>query len=268
MKKFICFILNFFYLMSVLSSCSADLPKIVEQQSLIVQVPLENKVISTLQENLKPQIENIVREELVGHTLDKNYPLFFFKRRQAITIYYLNDFNVNGRDMLFSGIDTLMKHAAPKDVTLTSDLAFFGEDAGGPHALVDLVMMIDDSKKELFVFNQEMKILAHKLNEDYKKIHERNMYDIAKSERFPYKPHLSLGHLRANYIKTLISDQTVAQQTIERIKKRIMQSVEQELKTLFATERRSVDIKSANIYDLKTRDYVKNIRLSHNCNSV
>lgn len=261
MKRIICFSINLFCLMYALSSCSADAPTIAEHQSLIVQLPLNNKVITTLQEHLKACIESIISEELAGHALDKKVPIFFFKRRQAITIYYLNDCNTKGQSMIFSGADTLEKYSTPKDVSLTSDLSFFGEDAVGPQALVDLVMLINDPKKELTMLHNEMKKIAHTINEDYKKGYALNMYDITKSERFPYLPHLSLGHLRANYIKSLIPDQIIAQQIIERLKKRIMHAVENELKNLFALESRTIVITHVNIYDLKKRDYVKSIQL-------
>jgi hypothetical protein len=88
-----------------------------------------------------------------------------------------------------------------------------------------------------------------------------DMYDIAKSERFPYMPHLALGHLRASHIKGLISDQAVAQQIIERIKKRILNAVEQELKKLFASENKTLLTSKVNVYDLKTRDYIKSVTL-------
>jgi hypothetical protein len=244
------------WFLCLLPACIVDDKKIA-MESLIVQVPLDSAIITKLQTSLKPVIENIIQQELAAYTLDKDVPPFFFKKRQAITIYYLNDFDVEGRVDLYTHIDALVKNSSPKAASLTSNLAFFGEDAMGERALTDLVVMIDDPNKELFALNAAMKSSMHKLNEDYKKTHKNSLYDIAKSERFAYKPHLSLGHLRANYIKALIPDKDLAEQTLVRIKQRILDSVTAELQKLFLTESNVLSMHGINVYDLKTRDYIK-----------
>jgi len=222
------------------------------KHNLFVQLPLNIEAIKKLQRNLDPVIDKIIQEEL-GVKQDKNLPIFFFKKRQAITVYYINDAYDNGENFLFTQLDVLRIKSVPKNVTIKSEVAFFG---GTEAQLIDLVGFIDDLSGELLALNKEIKPSVYRVNEEYKKLYHFNFYDIAKSEQFSFKPHISLGHLRLNSIKSLFKDPLIANSIIERIKQRIMNIVSQALLQLTVDERKILFDKLC-IYDQQKREYIK-----------
>ncbi len=226
-----------------------------DKHTFLIQAPLNLSVIKEMQEALTPVVNKILQEEL-GSEQYKDVPIFFFKKRQAITIYYVNDMYDNGKSLLVSAFDTMQGAPVPKNVMLTSQVNFFGEGA-----LIDLVTLIDDPHEELSRLNKEMKAAMHQVNQEYKDVHGVDLYAIAKSERFPYLPHLSLGHLRVNAIKEIVKDVSQAEKVIERIKQRVMKAVSDVLSKL-TLDNRKVSFDTLSIYDLKKRTYVKESMLN------
>ena len=62
------------------------------KHTYFIQAPLDLEVIKKMQITMGPVIDAILQEEL-GVAKNEQYPTFFFKRRQAITIYYVNDYS-------------------------------------------------------------------------------------------------------------------------------------------------------------------------------
>ena len=227
------------------------------KRNLLIQMPLDLQGIKDLPNTLNPVVNKIIQEEL-GIEYDKNFPIFFFKKRQAITVYYVTDIYDNGEKFLFSQLDALQIKSLPKNVTMQSEVDFFG-DKKAP--VVDLVAFIDDPDAELSLLNKEMKKAAHSANEKYKHSYNLDLYDVAKSERFSFKPHLSLGHLRVGLIKEIINDTLKANNAIERIKQRIMKVVSKALSEL-TLDSRKIFFHRFVIYDLKKREYIKEYKFS------
>ena len=201
------------------------------KHTYFIQAPFDVAITSQIQENISPMINKIIEEEAQVKS-EKDLPLFFFKKRAAITVYYVNDMYVNAESILFSSLESLKNLSASQNVSIGSKVNFFGEPKKDLMALIDLVVEINDPAQELSHLNKEAKELVHTANEEYKSKYNVDMYDIAKSERHSFLPHLSLGHLRSNYIKNLINDESRADKVVEHIKQRIIETVSQVLSEL------------------------------------
>lgn len=232
------------------------------KHTFFIQANLDHAVFKSLQDTIRPLVNNIIQQEL-GIEQDKNFPIFFFKKRSAITIYnvidlYDNNESLRGLLYLFleSALDSLQKPLAPQNATLSSKVDFFGEEKKGLFGVTNLVALINDPNKELSLLNKKMKKAIHHANKDYKRAYHINLYDIAKSEKYTYLPHISLGHLRTNYIKHLVKDASKADKVLERIKQRIMKAVSNAISNLASNDRKLSFDKLA-IYSVKKREYIK-----------
>jgi len=236
----------------------------LEKHTYFVQAPFDVAIIENVQQKMDSIIKNIIHEvekkEGIDLTPKENVALFFFKKRAAITTYYVNDMFINGESFLFSSLNALKNKIASRNATISSIVDFFGEQKEDLMALIDLVVKIDDPEKGLFQLNLETKSAVHNANEQYKNRYKIDMYDVAKSEKYPYLPHLTLGHLRANYIKHLI-DAPNAEEIVERIKQRILQAASQVLSEL-STEERKIIFSKLSVYDLKKRVYIYDVLLA------
>jgi len=235
------------------------------KHTYFVQAPFNMAIIDNIQRKLALKIDNIFQEIENEEGIDlkpkENIALFFFKKRAAITVYYVNDMYVNAEPFLFSSLDTLKNIPVPKDVTVSSKFDFFGEPKEDLIAIIDLVVKIDDPSEGLLLFNKETKNAVHNANEQYQGIYHIDMYDIAKSEKYSYLPHLTLGHLRPNYIRHLINDSSRAKGIIERIKQGIIEAASQVLSEL-SLEDKKVFFDKLSIYDLQKRIYVHDTLLT------
>ena len=229
--------------------------------TFFIQTTLDSEVVKDLQESIKPAIEKIIQEEL-GIKQDKNFPIFFAKRRQAVTVYYVYDL-FDSNEPLGCIMYLFVEPAAnafegkgiPKETAFKPDLKFFGEQKKGLCGSIDLVALIDDPKQELLFFNKELKKSFTNANKEYRRAYGADLYNVAKSEQFPFLPHISLGHLRVNYIKHLVNDPQKADKIIERIKKRIIKVFSTAIGQLPKNERK-LSFDSIAIYNAKTRKYI------------
>ncbi len=252
--------------MALLPSCCFKSIEKGAKHTFFIQVPLSLPAITEMQDALTPVINEILQEEL-GKKQDKNFPIFFFKKRQAIAIYYINDLYDSGEPLkgilylfLFPVLYTLQYAPAPEDVTISANLDFFGQAKPGLFSTIELVVLIDDPSGELAFLNKEMKKAAHHANGEYKRAYHTDLYDVTKSEKFPYLPHLSLGHLRLNYIRYLINDPSKETKVIERIKQRIKKEVENALTQIPLDDRKATIDKLA-VYDLQKKKYIEDVKL-------
>lgn len=241
-------------LLLCLSGC-CNAPSNIEKHTYFLQAPFNVANIAELQEKISPAINNIIEEEAELKS-EKDLPLFFFKKHAAITLYYINDMFANAEPILFESLESLTSFSRPHNITISSKVGFFGEQKEDRMALLDLAVEVNDPKKELSLLNKAAKIMVHATDEKYKNNYNIAMYDRAKSEQYSFFPHLSIGHLRANYIKHLINDASKAEQIIERIKQRIIEEVAKIL-TEISLENKKITFDTLGIYDLKKRVYVK-----------
>ncbi|MFC1842882.1 hypothetical protein ACFLYU_04455 [Candidatus Dependentiae bacterium] len=246
----------------LLPSCFFNSKQKGAKHSFFIQATLDPAVIEGVQNKIQPLVDNIIKEEL-GIEQDKNFPIFFIKKRYAVTVYYVRDLCDNNEPLrglmyLFvePALESLQKPLAPKHATLTSNVKFFGEEKKGLFGATFLVALINDPDKELSLLNKKMKKAMHHANKEYKRAYHIDLYDIAKSEKYPYLPHISLGHLRTNYIKFLVKDASKAEKVLGRIKQRIIKVASDVIANLASGDRKLSFNKLA-IYDAKKKKYIK-----------
>lgn len=187
------------------------------KQTYFIQLQWVCPVIDQLREAIKPIANKIIQEELGG---EKDAALFLDKNHKALTFYYINDMDRRGEHLLISALDAMQeskKFFIPQKITLGSSVDFFGEWHD------ELVVMVNDSEGALAMFNKEMKIMAHALNDAYKVSGGDDLFDVSKSEQFPFVPHIGLGRIRSNSIKELVKDPAQKDKVLDRIKERTKQ---------------------------------------------
>ncbi len=224
--------------------------------TFFIQVPLDIPILLKMQKELTPQINEVIKAELAGIELDKDVPIFFFKKRQAVTTYYVNDMCEDGQSYLFSAFDTIVGERNFKSLALIPKLDFFGEPKVDRMALVDLVAHIEDVDGMLEALNKEAKDAVAQANQEYLNKYHADFYDRAKSEKYPFAPHITLGHLRVNYIKYVMQDDAKAEVITERIKQSILKIVLDALLEVPAADRAILFDKIC-IYDLQKRAYIR-----------
>jgi len=246
----------------LLPSCFFNNKQKGNKHTFFIQAILNSDVIKKVQEATRPLINAVIEEEL-GIVQDKSFPIFFPKKRQAVTVYYINDLCDNNEDVrglmyLFVDpvLDSLEKPLAPKNVSFSSKIKFFGQPGKGILGRNDLVALIDDPSKELSHFNKKIKEALHHNNKEYKRACNVDLYDIKKSERHAYLPHISIGSLRTNYIKYLVNDASKADKVLERIKQRIIKVISDAISNLTPNDRKLSFDKLA-IYNAKRRKYAR-----------
>ena len=105
-----------------------------------------------------------------------------------------------------------------------------------------------------------MKQALNTANKNYKRAYDTNLYDIKKSERFSFLPHITLGSLRENYIKYLINDKQKENEVVARVKERIQKVISEAIAQMSDVER-SLSFESISIYSAKTKKYVHSRKL-------
>ena len=99
-------------------------------------------------------------------------------------------------------------------------VAFFGDDKD------ELVMLVSgDPKEEFLKLNTTIKEVISEAHKQYKGKQHASLYDVTKSEKFPYLPHIGLGRIRTNSIRQHIKDTTHVATTFEQIRQRIIKEV-------------------------------------------
>ena len=139
----------------------------------------------------------------------------------------------------------------PQSVSITPDAQFFGDHQD------ELVVLINDPAKELLRYNNTIASASHAAHDAYKKQHNSDLYAIAKSERYPYLPHMGLGRLRIQAIKNLLKNDVDAPAIIERIKKRIEKEVSALLAQIVNDKNNTLYFKTISIAALPERAYIE-----------
>lgn len=226
-------------------------------RTFFVQAPLALVPVKQLHDTMLSGVEEILIQELGTKEYTENnqkWALFFFKPRQAITLYYLYDVREDGVNAILSAGDSVKGVPAPQNVSLTTNLQFFGDESS---QVLEPVVLIDDSKSELLGLHEKIKSAAHTISGEYQSKNVSALYDLAKSDRFAYKPHLSLGFLRHQAIKKLVKDPANAQEIVERIKKRILEVLSKELGKILAGAGAKITFDRVGVYDAQKKSFIK-----------
>ena len=140
-------------------------------------------IIVTLRSTITPLINAIIQQELNLSDSDKS-PSFKTPPHHNLTLYYIFDWLDGNDSLLAQVIDSAFTHnAIPAfDVTFGHP-AFFGMHND------EIVVKINDPQGRLSKINT---ILKNAL------VGSHVLYNVKKSEYFPYVPHIALGRLPVN----------------------------------------------------------------------
>lgn len=225
-----------------------------ETSNLLVQALPHSPALNSIIEQVSEKINFIVREEL---GLDQHHAADFFSPKPILrlTFYYANDIQLDGINAFLDSLDKIrVSDFAINNAFIEPSVEFFG----GPFSYNDeLVIMIADSNHELSQHNAMIKKTAHEANEQYKQIHNHNLYNIEKSERYPYHPHIGLGRLRSDSIKTQLKDPKQFPVIFERIQSRVKKITMECINTVLTQDNKKLMIDRIGILDLNKRTYIK-----------
>jgi hypothetical protein len=226
----------------------------VAKSTFFIQLLSNTIVLASIKEAITPVINGIIKEEL-GLAQDYDFEFFLPKPQpQRLTLYYVNKIFENGEKSLFSVVEGIQwQSLIPSHVAIAQEVNFFGDQTD------ELVIMIDDPDEELSKLNQKLKESLHQMNDGYKQVHHHDAYDISKSERFPFVPHIGLGRIRVHSIKQHIKDTQQIDEILGRLKQRIKKETSHLVKKLLTIENRTIYFDGVCIFDLEKRAVVREI---------
>lgn len=226
----------------------------IGRHTLFVKGALDLSVLGVIQDKLVPIVNEIIKKE-VALPSDYDFNFFLAKRKQLVTLYYLYDADTAEMDQLDAVLHKMIqenqKNFILKNVQLSSQLNFFGDHHD------ELVLMIDDPHKELSLLNQKIKIGMHELNKEYQHTHKTVLYDVSKSERFSYLPHIGLGRIRAASIKKHIKDVSQIDAIYAKITQQILDVASVVVKELLSKNNNRLVFNSVCLFDLELHACVK-----------
>jgi len=223
---------------------------------LFIQGSLFTSVLVEIKDTLTPIINNIIKKEL-GLSSDYNFDFFLPKDWQRLTLYYLNDTDTdnNAINCIYSKLENILSENEDifklKNVKLTPQVNLFGDNKA------ELVIMIDDPNKELSLLNQKIKTSMNGADKEYMQRRNSCLYNISKSERFAYLPHIGLGRIRSTSIKHYIKDASRADKIYAKIMQRILDETSLIVKELLRKNNLEITFKMLCIFDQQLRTCIK-----------
>ncbi len=239
----------------LLSGCSNTMQEKARPQTLLVQLILESASLTRVREKIATIINRIVREEL-GLNKDDTFDFFSAKKIHRLTLYYINDTEQSNNGIIFSALDSIKKSVwqTTNNISLTKEVKFFH----GPVRDDELVIMINDPKKELSALNAKIKEVMHDASKNYKEKEKHGLYDIAKSERFDYVPHMGIGRIRSGSILERVKDPSAAETIFKKIQQRIVEAVNDVIKS-DSSWNPKLSVEKIAVVDLHKQQYIKTI---------
>jgi len=227
------------------------------KQTLLVQALPDSLVLKSVIDAMPEVMNTIIKEEL---GLEKNYNFDFFlpKKLLRLTLYYINDMNEDGENIVFSTLDAIEKNSqkyTAQQIAFGSQVDFFGDDKD------ELVIVINDPDKELSRINHAIKENLHQANKEYRRTQNHDLYDITTSERNPYLPHIGLGRIRYQSIRQHIKDASQVEDTLNRIRSRIKEASLRMLKERSALKDQKLPFNKIGILNLHKQTYIKEYAL-------
>jgi len=239
-------------MLALLPACSNNAENVSIKHDLFIQLQASSDLLESLIATIAPLVNAAIKEEL-GLAKDDTFEFFLPKKRQALTVYFINDICEDGITQVLDLLATTDKNKLTlKDaqIALAPRIEFFG---GQFDAKDELVIMIDDPQQKLSALNTTIKTAAHIADNVYKSVHSQSLYDISKSERYPYFPHIGLGRIRSTSIK----EKSKTGVSFEKIQERILSDVKRVIGTLFADKNLSLQFKTIAVWDLQKRTVLK-----------
>jgi|GEM_PF-3524419 len=214
------------------SSRSPQLAPSSTDHTILIQGTLNMPVLTQLKSAITPKI-NVIFEEAFDMDLVSGYKpgtcdyYYTPKNEQRLTLYYVEDI-ANDADaaLIMEESARIVSNNQPacmlKNTTLTYDVRFFGDE------FHELVIMAHDQSHELATLNTLFKDAFHTLNSS-----NRARYNVEKSERHGYHPHVSLGKIDLARIKFgPLQDLNNAKDVTDRIRRYIIEETLRVLKEI------------------------------------
>jgi hypothetical protein len=245
-----------FLFLMLLPACTQNTENSVKKNDVFVQLTASSDTLALLIEAITPIINSSIKQEL---GLDQEYVFEFFlpKKRFALTVYYLNGVLEHGVDQLITIVDRVSTQDRSLDgvgVALTPRVEFF---AGRFGINDELVIMIDDPHAAVSALHTAFKSAFHNADDEYRSTHTYGFYDVVKSERYPYVPHVGLGRIRSASIK----EHNKSGVRLEKIQERIKRDVTAVIGRLFARQNTKLVFDSIVVFNPQKREVYKEIRL-------
>ncbi len=232
-----------------------------DRYDTFTQIAIPNHAgIMQIREAVAPKIDAIIQEELQvpdGVEFPRFHVPSWQREASRLTLYYLNGLRKGAESYLIDVFDDMQKHnrgvEIAKDIAIASPVNFFGNKQQY------IVFSVDDPHGSLTALNKDIGDYARQAQAHYKEAHGQDLYDIEKSEKFTYSPHIALGRLQPEYFSKFVQGlpqekqfrngtpeerEEIAQRIRERIKQEVFPLITQMLETVPT----SLDINSFCMY--------------------
>jgi hypothetical protein len=236
----VCILLAFFFLRKTTA----------RPQKVFIQAWSESGMFNSIIKQATPVVNGIIKKELA---LPEDDPFEFFlpKKEQRVTLYEVAQLHEHGFKKLFeviNGLQDSFDKLVGSSVQVVPHVSFFGGTVND-----ELVVMINDVDGTLAHLHQELKESMNRANSDYKMVRKASLYDIKKSERHAYTPHMGIGRLRSASIKQKMKDPSSFEIVFKRIQERTIKAVTDIVQATLLEQSPTINFVSVCIFDLETR---------------
>ncbi len=196
-------------LMAFLAGCigsNESQPENDDRYNTFVQIAIPNHPgIMQIREAVTPKINAIIKEELqVPDGVD--FPDFIIpswqRKASRLTLYYLNDLKKDNESYILDAFDQMQQQNRGIEIgdnlSIAAPVNFFGDKKQY------IVFTVSDPNGSLGALNKDIKEFARQAQAHYKEEKQQDLYDIGKSERFDYSPHIALGRFMPEYFSKFV----------------------------------------------------------------
>lgn len=212
---------------------------------------LENSDINQLKKEIAPLVNDIISRE-IGLASSAGINFFIPKKNQRLTLYYLDQVVPDAEPIILAQMSRLVERQKRElglsDIFLKPELHLFGDDAD------QLVLMVIDQKNSLSLLNEQIKQVMHEADADYKEKNREDLYAIARSERYPYMPHITLGSIDWQEIKNHLKDKKSFAAVWQAIQRKILEGLAPFIQKFFEDKKIKIDFVDVGVIHLAPHD--------------
>jgi len=197
-----------------------------KKEKMFVQLIAQSQEVDNAVQQLGKEA-NIQIKKILQLPEDFDFDFYLPKELQRVTVYYFYDVAPQAKNELLEALDRLLsQEKKPEAVALKNDVAFLGEEND------ELVLLIDDKESELSALNIQIKERTHAMNQAYEQEHSVPLYNVAKSEKFDFLPHMGLGRLRVRHIVKHVKDESQTEKILAQIRDALSERVRDVVRSL------------------------------------
>lgn len=192
---------------------------------LLIQVTTQDKKIDYLYDRFFNQLELIFNT----HNLSPFDDYIVKKSAHAITLYYVREYQQVYEQQLY---DYITKYSndyiagKARKVLFTDQYHFWGPGND------ELVLQMNDCNESLIMERNALKVMLRELDLTIMGNGGKGLYDVEKSEAFPFTPHMGIIRLRSNAIMRAWGENHKAVERFEQLKCEVGNSLQQLLHEL------------------------------------